>query len=158
MDEVIRGQPEVFGIPNYGYISGPNPKIYRGGQPKTKAAFEDLARMGVKAVINLRFEDDAVPGEAAEVAKNGMDYVIVGMSPITVPTKEKMDTILAVIEAAPGPVFIHCQYGCERTGIVCAAWRIRKYGWTGEQALKEADFYGMAEFYEKLRQFILDFK
>ena len=35
------------------------------------------------------------------------------------------------------PVFVHCQYGADRTGTMCAAYRIAVQGWTKEEAIEE---------------------
>lgn len=157
MEDAVRGKPEMYGIPNFGYIA---PKIYRGAQPKWKDSFKYLADLGVKRVICLRFEDDTPAGEAVLVIQNGIDFFNVGFSPLlsSAPISEKVEKVLKIVDELPGKVFIHCQFGCERTGLISACWRIRKDGWTNEAALKEADGYGMSEYFEKLRQFILNFK
>ena len=35
------------------------------------------------------------------------------------------------------PVLVHCQHGADRTGIICALYRIIIQGWTKEDAIKE---------------------
>jgi protein tyrosine/serine phosphatase len=35
------------------------------------------------------------------------------------------------------PVFVHCQRGADRTGMVCAMYRITVCGWTKEEAIRE---------------------
>ena len=36
-----------------------------------------------------------------------------------------------------GQVFIHCQHGKDRTGLLAALYRVKYQGWTPEQAHKE---------------------
>jgi protein tyrosine/serine phosphatase len=36
-----------------------------------------------------------------------------------------------------GPVLIHCQHGADRTGLVCALYRVVYQGWTKAAALDE---------------------
>ena len=35
------------------------------------------------------------------------------------------------------PVFVHCQYGAERTGTMCAIYRIAVEGWNKNEAIEE---------------------
>ncbi len=35
------------------------------------------------------------------------------------------------------PVLVHCQHGADRTGTMCAVYRIVVQGWTKEKALEE---------------------
>lgn len=128
--------------------------VYRGAQP-TQASLENLAKLGVKTVINLR--DDPLPGEEDTAEALGLCYVPMPMSGIAAPTGERMEQILSVIDASPKPVFIHCQYGCDRTGTVIACWRIR-HGWTNEDALREAKAYGLSDLLPHFASFIKQFK
>src|SRR6185503_937540 len=59
-----------IGIDNFGRISE---TYYRGAQPDGRG-FADLAKLGVKTVINLT-SFDALPDEPAMVAEAGMKYV-----------------------------------------------------------------------------------
>ena len=54
-----------------------------------------------------------------------------------------LNEILGAIEqAAPKPILVHCQHGEDRTGLIVAAYRVRKYGWTKEAAMAEALRFG----------------
>lgn len=35
------------------------------------------------------------------------------------------------------PVFVHCEHGADRTGTLCAAYRVAVDGWTKQQAVDE---------------------
>jgi protein tyrosine/serine phosphatase len=35
------------------------------------------------------------------------------------------------------PVFVHCQHGSDRTGTMCAVYRVAVQGWSKEDALRE---------------------
>ena len=52
-------------------------------------------------------------------------------------TREELMDCLLVISSAPKPMLVHCWHGSDRTGIVCAAYRIVMQGWTPEKALEE---------------------
>ena len=51
----------------------------------------------------------------------------------------EIEEILEIISNPENqPVFIHCKRGCDRTGTVSAAYRIKFDGWTAEEARREA--------------------
>ena len=65
--------------------------------------------------------------------------------------------VLALIDASPGPVFIHCQHGCDRTGTIVACYRMKHDQWTFEKAIAEANHYGLSMFERGMKRFIQDF-
>jgi tyrosine-protein phosphatase SIW14 len=67
-------------------------------------------------------------------------------------------TVLALIETAPAPVFIHCKHGCDRTGTIIACHRLRHDRWTATAALREAKAYGMSAWVFGMKRFIKDFE
>ena len=62
-----------------------------------------------------------------------------------------------VLASAPGPVFIHCRRGTDRTGALVAFYRIARNGWDSVRALKEANERGMRLWYRGLRKQIETF-
>ena len=44
---------------------------------------------------------------------------------------------IKTIMQAKKPVLVHCKHGADRTGCIIAAYRIVKFGWTKEEAIKE---------------------
>ena len=54
------------------------------------------------------------------------------------------------------PVFVHCQHGADRTGLMCAIYRIAVQGWSKDEAIKEmteGDF-GFHEIWRNLPKYI----
>ncbi len=45
-----------------------------------------------------------------------------------------------------GSVAIHCTHGRDRTGLLCAAWRVLHDGWTADKALEEFYSFGVTGF------------
>jgi protein-tyrosine phosphatase len=57
----------------------------------------------------------------------------------------------------PGPVFIHCKRGPDRTGALVAIYRIARNGWDTARALTDANDRGMRPWYRGLRSQIKAF-
>jgi len=148
-----RGVPAAEGIANFGRV---NPMLWRGAQPD-EAAIEHLAKLGVVLIINLRQADDVMPGEAATVHRLGLDYANIPLPGWDEPSDAAVARVLALIANAPGPVFLHCEHGADRTGTIVACYRIRHDGWTTERALAEAKRYGMSGWQFGMKRFVRDF-
>jgi tyrosine-protein phosphatase SIW14 len=120
--------------------------VYRGAQP-TGEGFQYLAKIGVRTVIDLREADERSKGEESVVTAAGMKYVNVPMTGLTPPTDTEIAQILGILEGGgTGPVFVHCQKGADRTGVVIASYRIDHDHWDNARALKEARDRGMSMF------------
>jgi protein tyrosine phosphatase (PTP) superfamily phosphohydrolase (DUF442 family) len=148
-----RGLAAKNGINNFDKV---DERLYRGAQPD-ELGMKQLKLLGVKAVINLRMTNDLWQAEAQEALANGIAYTNVPLSSLSRPTEEQVNKILALIETLPAPVFVHCQFGCDRTGTIVACYRIRCNKWSTDLALREAEEHGMSRFEYGMKKFILDF-
>ena len=112
------------------------PGMYRGAQPDADG-FRDLKARGVRTIVNLRgsHDDRSVAGPI------GLEVVDIPMSAkptIDTPTDDEIRLFLAtVLDPAKRPVFVHCAGGRDRTGTMCALYRIEVDGWTAEKAHAE---------------------
>ncbi len=141
-------------LPNFHKV---NERLYRGAQPKL-GGIERLARLGIKTVINLRGEDERARKEEAEARRAGLRYFSVPMGRWGRPTNEQVESVLSIINAEENqPVFIHCKRGSDRTGIIIAVYRIVHDGWSGEEALEEAERLDMFWWKFKMKDFISDY-
>jgi protein tyrosine/serine phosphatase len=132
-------------------------KLYRGAQPNA-LGIEHLKSLGVVAVINLRGSSDTWSEEQSYVTNARMQYASVPLDALSAPSKADIERILAAISRAGGPVFVHCQFGCDRTGTVVACYRIRVQGQTPDVALQDAEQHGMSAFEVGMKKFIRSFK
>jgi protein tyrosine/serine phosphatase len=113
-----------------------NDHYYRGAQPKGDD-YADLARLGVKTVINLT-SHDAMADEPALVERNGMRYVSIPMNTRRNPTSAELEQFLSIVnDAASQPVYVHCVGGKHRTGVMTAVYRMTRDGITGKAAFQE---------------------
>jgi uncharacterized protein (TIGR01244 family) len=125
-------------ISNFGVVDG---RIYRGEQP-AKDEYSELARLGVKTVIDLR--DDAKPSSRDLAEGAGLTYVNIPIDGHGSPTMEQAAEFLKTVDSASGPVYVHCAGGRHRTGSMIAVWRMSRDGWSLDKAYQEMldyDFY-----------------
>jgi len=148
-------EPPVQHVPNFGKV---NDSIYRGGAP-TAVGLEELGAMGVKMVIDLREPNGATEVERKDVEKLRIKYISVPIGEFSTPTAGQIDHLLTLLmHPNPGPIFIHCRRGKDRTGTVVACYRIQHDNWTNQKALAEANEYGMSHLERSMRAYIERFR
>jgi protein tyrosine/serine phosphatase len=136
-------------IPNLHLVS---PGLLRGEQP-SQDALALLKKAGVRTVVNLRNEDILIQQEAAQALSLGLNYVSIPMDVFNRPADLEVQRFLAtVIDAANQPVYVHCQHGEDRTGTMCAIFRMTQQGWPVDQAYQEMISLGFKPVLEQLSQ------
>lgn len=137
--------------------------LYRGAQP-SELGLTRLHALGVRTVINIRDEGDAAVADERRIAESlGMRFVHIPIKDGNVFTwfrripAETVTHFFEVLGSVPGPVFIHCRRGTDRTGALVAIYRIARNGWDTARALKEANERGMRPWYRGLRKQIATF-
>ncbi len=119
------------GCPNLHKVSG---DLYRGAQP-TARGMKELQKLGIKTIVNLRsFNSDDPEMKAAGVNFN---YEHIWMKAWHAEDKEIVRFLKIVNDPARRPVFVHCQHGADRTGTMCAVYRVAIQGWSKPEALAE---------------------
>lgn len=125
--------PGTHGIPHFAEVE---PGVYRGGQPGPEG-WAYLKSLGVTYDLKLNLE---FLNESADAAQFGIETHSrpidlrqqVAIEPIPIDQLDK------TIQSMPRTgVFIHCEHGQDRTGLLVAMWRVRRNGWTKDQAEKE---------------------
>jgi protein tyrosine/serine phosphatase len=108
---------------------------YRGGQP-TREDYARLATLGIKTVVDLRQRgpDD----EQALLENAGMKFYSIPMTTSFPPSDSTIHQFLQIVnDPVNQPVFVHCEDGHIRTGVMTALYRINHDGWTADQAYAE---------------------
>jgi protein tyrosine/serine phosphatase len=125
----------VDGLPNFHKVSH---NLYRGAQPESKKGIEYLNNIGVRTVVNLR----SFHSDRKLITGTDIDYEHFLMRTWH-PTRRHVRKFLKIItDPAKNPVFVHCQHGADRTGLMCAIYRIVICGWTKEEAIEEMCYGG----------------
>jgi protein tyrosine phosphatase (PTP) superfamily phosphohydrolase (DUF442 family) len=138
-------------------------RLFRGAQP-TEAGLKSLWDAGVRTVISLRDDNDLGFDERKVAESLGMQWVNVPIKDGSFFTQSRRipDAAIqaffdAVDAAVPGPVFVHCRRGTDRTGAIVAFYRIARHEWDGEKAAREAREVGMRPWYRGLQKQIREF-
>ena len=119
---------EVAGVPNLYQVSH---ELYRSGQP-TAEGMRELEKKGIRTVINFRnFHKDDKKVAGTSLTSKQIPINTWDIHP------DDDDKFLKVLEECPKPVLIHCLHGSDRTGAMVAVYRVRKQGWSTEDAIAE---------------------
>lgn len=120
----------LSGAPNLHKVSD---ALYRSAQPRAEG-FQSLHAMGIKTVVNLRQENDD-----PELAKGlGLKLVHIPLMANKNPNQEQVNQFLELVnDPANLPILVHCRAGADRTGTMCAIYRIACRGWSVNDALSE---------------------
>ena len=117
-----------------------NASYYRGAEPNGQD-YERLASLGIRMVIDLKQE--GIAEEAAIVQRFGMRFQSIPMSTTSAPSEDVVAQFLKIVtDPANEPVFVHCEGGTDRTGVLTAIYRMTHDGWTAKRAVQEMRRYG----------------
>jgi tyrosine-protein phosphatase SIW14 len=123
-------------IDNFGRV---NSNYFRGAQPQGQD-YSDLRQLGVKTVIDLT--DDGEASEEGIVTGLGMKFFRIPMTTHETPSAEKIAQFLKLVESPENqPVYVHCQGGRHRTGVMTAVYRMAEERWTADKAFGEMKQY-----------------
>ena len=114
------------GVPNLRQVG---PGVWRGGQP-TDEGWAHLQTLGLSNVVKLNEQSE---GRDSPAFAGYYDPISISEQLLKVPSA-KVDA--AVSHIAPG-TYVHCSHGQDRTGLICAVYRVKHDHWTKAQAEKE---------------------
>jgi len=125
-------------------------KLYRSAQPRDEG-FREAAALGIRSVLSLRDHHD----DRHEAQDTGLALYRVPMEAGDIRRADVVKA-LRVLRAAEGPVLVHCWHGSDRTGLLCAMYRIVFQGWDRAEALRELTEggYGHHEMFDNIPRFI----
>jgi len=137
-----------------------NDGIYRGGRP-TEAGLEFLkSKFGIKTVINLQGGDlqkkllrpyikltekgelpENIKKEGVIAEKLGMVYLNYPLNSLANITEQEsvwiQDILVIISDPTLQPVYIHCEHGHDRTGMIIALERVINEDWSIDRAKME---------------------
>lgn len=150
-----RGMAERLDLPGLENAARVAPGIYRGARP-TREGFASLRKLGVRTVVNLRHYHGGTEGTLC--GEHGIGYVRIELESSDAPSDEDVRRFLEILtDPARRPVYFHCRWGRDRTGTMCAAYRMAVERWSLEEAVAEMDAFGFRRIWRDLRSFVEGF-
>lgn len=117
-------------VPNFYKI---NDNLYRSAQP-TKVGMAQLKEtVGIKTIINLR----ALHSDSDEIGLTGLLNERLHVKAWHIEDEDVIKVMRDLSNIKNGPFLIHCLHGSDRTGVMCAMYRILYQEWTKEEAIDE---------------------
>jgi protein tyrosine/serine phosphatase len=137
-------------LPNFHQVSD---TLYRGAQP-SEEGFAQLKAMGVRTIINLR----SFHSDCDLIGETGLGYEHIYMKPWHPEDEDVVRFLQIVTSEGRSPAFVHCQRGADRTGTMCAVYRVVIDGWSKEEAILEMMYggYGYDHGWHNLRDYLED--
>lgn len=129
--------------------------LWLAGQPSV-AALEELARRGVRHVVNMRHEREPIGyDERAAVEALGMSYEHRPWNGAAQLDDQVFADYRAIFSRVAEPTLVHCG-SANRVGALWIAWRALDGGLELEQAVAEARRVGLssAEYEAKAREYV----
>jgi len=141
--------PGIDALPNFHRVSD---QLYRGAQPTSAEGFRFLEDMGIKTVVNLRW----LHSDRSMLRGTGLAYESIRMKAWHAEDEDIVRFLQIVTDPARQPVFVHCQHGADRTGTMCAIYRVVVQGWDKEDAVREMRYggFGFHEIWTGLPKYI----
>jgi len=129
------GQSVILGaIPNENTLSQ---NILRGGRPTT-ADVDRLKANGYKTIISLENDSQVIAAEKKYAQQLGLKFLSYPMNAWNKPNDQQINEILAQMGNTKNyPLFVHCQHGRDRTGLVSALFRVTQQNWKAQDAHEE---------------------
>jgi protein tyrosine/serine phosphatase len=117
------------GVPNLHKVSD---TLYRSAQPSAEG-MKNLKTMGIETIINLR----SFHSDRDKIKETGLAYEHIYMKAWHPEEEDAVRFLQIATNPKRTPVLVHCQHGADRTGAMCAIYRVAVQGWSREEALKE---------------------
>ncbi len=139
---------EVKGAGNVYKVSD---ALYRSAQPSAEG-FVTFKKLGIRTVVNLR----SFHSDRKKIGDTGLGYEHIYMKAWHAEDKEVVRFLQIVTDPRRQPVLVHCQHGSDRTGTMCAIYRVAVQSWTKAEAIREMKEggYGFHKVFVNLERYI----
>jgi hypothetical protein len=133
------------------------PGVYRGRAPRTEDDYRQLQRLSVRTVLDVRtFRKRRMDKECRCIKAHGMRYVRSGVSFWPEKDGSAERAFCKLTDARLHPIYIHCELGRDRSGLIVALYRVRCQGWNPEAAYCEMERFGFHHYLRALERYFWD--
>lgn len=137
---------DLPGLTNFAQVS---PNLYRGAQP-TAEGFGALKKMGIKTVVSLR----TLHSDRDLLQGTGLRYAHFQCKAWHPEEEDVVKFLKLMQDPANHPVFVHCQQGSDRTGMMVTVYRITTEGWTPDAAMAELPNFGFHPIWTEIKEYL----
>lgn len=121
---------DIAGVPNLHRL---DEHLYRSAQPSAEG-FKNLEKqLGLRSVVCLRQFHNNID----EAQDTLLRVYYVPFTPWAATEEDVIHALRIIARRQNGPFLVHCLHGADRTGLVCAAYRVVFDNWTPEEARDE---------------------
>jgi len=120
---------QMDGVPNLHKVSD---TLYRSAQP-SEEGMKNLKTMGIQTAVNLR----SFHSDRDEIGNSALAHKSISMKAWHAEEEDAIRFLRIVTNPKGSPFLVHCQHGADRTGTMCALYRVAVQGWSKEEALRE---------------------
>jgi len=141
----VHGQVSIFEV---------SPGIYRGPAPESAADYRQLSALGIRTVLDIRpFRRRDRQRESECLQARGIFYVNapVSFQPERDGSAER--ALRTLTSAQRHPIYLHCQLGRDRSGLIIGLYRVRCQGWSRQAAYCEMKRFGFRSFFRGLERY-----
>lgn len=130
--------------------------VYRGPRPMPRDLVE-LKQIGVKTILNIDSDIESIRWERKIAGEMGFKYISIPLSGFWTPTDRDVNRILNLLaDPIQYPIFLHCKYGQDRTGLIVGLFRVFHQDIDAEIAYEEMLEYGFHQVLIFLDQYFFD--
>lgn len=130
--------------------------LYRSAQPTAEGIRNlSLKENGIKTVVELRsFHSDL----KCDIANTGLNYEHIRMKAWHPEEEDIIKFLRIVTDKQRTPVLVHCQHGADRTGTMCAVYRVAVQNWKKDEAIQEMTEggFGFHGIWDNLKQWLYE--
>lgn len=119
-------------IPNFNRVK--ESRLYRGGQPSVRG-IQELMKEGIGTIVNLR-SSNRDKKTISKFFTGKIHSIHLPIFPFN-PREASVVDFLKIFANQTLPVYVHCFHGKDRTGLMCAMYRIVYDGWNKADAITE---------------------
>ncbi|MBC7741575.1 MAG: tyrosine-protein phosphatase [Bdellovibrionaceae bacterium] len=112
------------------------PSIMRGGRP-SEAGLKILIKKKIRTIIDLEDSNSAIQAEKKFLANTNIRHISIPINSLRTPKDADVKKIQDLLnDSANFPIYIHCQHGEDRTGLMVGLYRW-EHGMAAADAYRE---------------------